>query len=57
MKKWESPVMEMIDIKETACGGTSVTKHDGCIYEVGNTVVEEYFPLSGQEPNCQNPNK
>ena len=49
-KEWNTPDIEIEEIKNTAAGGMKATKHDGYIYEFdfnGNRVfIEEYYPES-----------
>ncbi len=56
MKKWLNPELEVLNINATACGGASVTEHDGCIYQIKvgdkNVSVEEYYPASGESGVC-----
>lgn len=61
MKKWNTPIIESLSISDTACGGSKPSEHDGCIYEIefgfGKTMVEEYFPSSGDAGKCGKHNK
>ncbi len=43
MKVWNAPVMESLEITETAKGGRTVTNHDGFInYSHNGLPAEEY---------------
>lgn len=59
MKKWLNPEVEVLNVNETACGGRSVTEHDGCIYQIKvgdkDVSVEEYYPASGESCACGAP--
>ena len=49
MKKFEAPVIEELNINETAAGGTVRTEHDDKVYQLDNGLwVEEYAAISGQ---------
>ncbi|MCR4635598.1 MAG: hypothetical protein K5754_05145 [Butyrivibrio sp.] len=45
MKAWNTPVIETLEINETAAGGRQVTSHDGNIRYNDGIPAEEY--LSG----------
>ena len=42
MKAWNTPVMETLDINETAAGGREITAHDGHIRYNDGIPAEEY---------------
>ena len=44
-KEWNAPVVDELDMKETAGGGMKPSVHDGNVYEMENGIwVEEYEP-------------
>lgn len=42
MKAWNTPVMESLEINETAGGSNSITHHDGVINYSAGRPAEEY---------------